>query len=242
MKCLFFLYGEYRTFQTAVKTWNILDIPDLDIVIHTPTTSSHHIKSENFKNITEHDFSILKNKKIFFYQREDYRKTDLHVLHFSYRFLSKYLNENYKDKYDYIFIGRLDSTFYLEDYKKLLSEKREELFILHFVKNHLFIPDHSFFGSYSIIKKFVDNLPPTEKLVNSHSDMANYVFNNFKISQWDYSWDSYHIRDNMISYFESYFNQNGKIKNIDNLYIDFMKKFHKTHFIHLDNEYKKLNK
>jgi hypothetical protein len=242
MKSLFFLYGEYRTFPTAVKTWNILDIPNLQIVIHTPNTSSNHIYQKNYKKISENDFLILKNKKIYFYDREDYLKTDLHVLHFSYRFLSKYLNEISNDEYDYIFIGRLDSTFYIEHYNKLLNEKRDELFALsvpYSIPNHSFIPDHAFFGSYQTIKKFVDKLPPTKNLTNSHTDMGIYVHENFSCSLWDFSWETQHIRDNMIPYFEKYLEKSGKLKEYDKSYLDFIEWFDKNYRLILDDGYKK---
>jgi hypothetical protein len=67
MKCLYFLYGEKRTFETARKFWNILDIPNLDIVIHTPNTTSDYLGSSNFESVTEKDFDVLGNPKVFLY-------------------------------------------------------------------------------------------------------------------------------------------------------------------------------
>ena len=91
MKCLYFLYGEKRTFETARKFWNILDIPNLDIVIHTPNTTSEYLGSSNFESVTEEDFNTLNNPKVFLYDRKDFSNTDNHVLHYSFRFLSKSL-------------------------------------------------------------------------------------------------------------------------------------------------------
>lgn len=244
MKCLFFLYGEYRTFPTACKTWNILDIPNLDILIHTPSTTSDHRGNLDLKNITIDHFNILKNTKIFLYDRDEYQKTDMHVLHYSYRFLSKYLKENPTQVYDYIFIGRLDSSFYLENYTDLFNKKENNLFALntpYINPPATFIPDHTFFGTYEVIKKFVDNLPPSELLENSHSDMAHYVNDNFESLEWQYPFDCAHIRPNMVSYFDDYFNKNEKIKEIDRNYISFINDFYtEPYYGKLDTEYKQL--
>lgn len=238
MKCLFFLYGEYRTFPTAVKTWNILDIPNLDIVIHTPTTSSDFRFSQDFTDIKESDFSVLNNPKIFFYERNEFKKTDKHLLHFSFRFLSEYLKSNTVE-YDFIFIGRVDSEFYLKDYKDFISIKRDELFVIdlpYMDPENPFMPDHIFFGSGNMIKKFVDNLPSREDLWDSHSGMAIYVHNNFKPKTWK-KFNSIHIRTNMITLFEDYFNSNNKIQNVDEKYEEFLKnKFYPNH-IELEEAY-----
>lgn len=244
MKCLFFLYGEYRTFPTAVKTWNILDTPNLDIVIHTPPNTSEHISSKTIQPISKEKFDVLGNPNVFFYDRYSYQKTDLHVLHHSYRFLSKYLNSNSDKIYDYVFIGRLDSSFYLEKYTDLFNIKEDILFCLNTPRlenNNEFVPDHTFFGSYKTIKKFVDNLPSTEYLENSHQDIAKYIGNNFKYMEWHYPFESYHIRPKMEKYFENYFNKFGKIKEVDNNYVRFISDFLSNKYKELETEYKKIN-
>jgi hypothetical protein len=237
MKCLFFLYGEYRTFPTAVKTWNILDIPNLDIVIHTPTTSSDFRFSQDFTDIKESDFSVLNNPKIFFYERNEFKKTDRHLLHFSFRFLSKYL-ESCDTEYDFIFIGRLDSDFYLKDYQKFISVKRDNLYVIdhpYMAEGNCFMPDHIFFGSGIQVKKFVDNLPPQEDLYESHSGMAIYVHNNFESKTWN-KFNSIHIRTNMVDIFQNYLN-NKKIQNVDEEYESFLKNEFYPNHIRLEEEY-----
>ena len=238
MKCLFFLYGEYRTFPTAVKTWNILDIPNLDIVIHTPTTSSDFRFNTDFIEIVEDDFNVLKNPKIFFYDRDDFKKTDKHLLHFSYRFLSEYLESTDKN-YDYIFIGRLDSEFYLEDYLDFISTKRDEIYAIdipYITEDNCFIPDHIFFGSGEVIKKFVDNLPDREYLDKSHSGMAKYIDSSFECKTWK-SFDSVHIRPNMVHLFETYFKNNSQIQNIDTSYSNFLKNEFMPNHVRLEEKY-----
>lgn len=243
MKVLFFLYGEYRTFPTAIKTWNILDIPNLDIVIHTPPSTSEYFESGDIKSITKEHFSILGNPQVFFYDRYEYQKTDLHVLHYSYRFLSKYLKEFPEKQYDYIFIGRLDSTFYLENYTEFFNEKRNEIFAIsppYISTEATFIPDHTFFGTYEVIKKFVDNLPDGEFLQNSHGDMAHYVKNNFETLEWKYPFDCTHVRPNMVSYYENHFKKYGKIKEKDENYLSFLEtEFFKNYYTNLELEYKR---
>ena len=236
MKSLLFLYGELRSFDTAIKTWNILDIPDLDIVIHTPTTTTNKPTNKNYINVTSDDFSKLSNSEIYFYDRDDYKTSDTHVLHYSYRFLSKYLKTS--KKYKYIFIGRLDSSFYIHNLDRFLKICKNELYVQQTPKSHnFFMPDHVFFGKCEIIKKFVDNLPPSEQLEYSHSDMGRYVLNNnFDLSVWP-AFESRHIRDNMVDIFNEYFKNRQPIQNIDDDYLNFYKT-NNTLFIKLDNEYK----
>jgi hypothetical protein len=237
MKCLFFLYGEKRTFETARKFWNILDIPNLDIVIHTPNTTSDYLSSQDFKTVSKKDFDVLGTPKVFLHDRNDYLKTDIHVLHFSYRFLSEYLKNNV---YDYVFIGRLDSSFYVENWKDILNNKEDYLFTLQEANGKTFMQEHSFFGSYNSIKKFVDNLP--NKKYWSHNDphynMCRYIENNFteKVLK---NYESMHIRFNMIRYFESYFSKFGKLNNIDKNYLNFIKDFKLKYEKYLTIEYGK---
>jgi len=241
MKCLFFLYGEKRTFETARKFWNIFDIPNLDIVIHTPNTTSDCLGSLEFEPVTEKDFDVLGNPKVFLYDRNiNYRKETFdRTCHFSWRFLSQYLNEINKT-YDYIFVGRLDSSFYVEDYSKLeLEENKKYLFPLAEAKGNSFIKDHAFFGSYDVIKKFVDNLPPNPFWEpDTHTSMCRYIESNFEEYEWKI-FESQHIRPNMIRYFELYLDRYGKLKNSDKNYHNFLKIFYKKFEYKLDIEYKK---
>lgn len=239
MDSLLFLYGEYRSFKTAVKTWNILNRSDLDIVVHTPTTTSDFLGNINFTKIKNSDFNELCNPKIFLHDRNEYKKTDLHVLHYSYRFLSEYLKSS--KKYKYIFICRLDSTFYIHDLNSLIDDSRDDLFVQQLPQKDYFIPDHTFFGKYDIVKRFVDNLPSSDYLVNSHQDMGIYLTDmDFKLSTW-YGFESIHIRPNMVDRFEMFFQGRDKIKNIDESYLKFYQE-NNSLFIKLDNQYKENEK
>lgn len=235
MKCLFFLHGEKRTFETARKFWNILDIPNLDIVIHTPTTTSDYWGSNDFKSVNKNHFDVLDSPKVFLYGRNDFKETDNHVLHYSYRFLSKYLTDN---QYDFVFVSRLDSTFYIENYKKYISNKTEVLYITLPIENSYFVQDHTFFGSYETIKKFVDNLPDTKFFEDSHKGMAIYMKENFEQKEW-IGYESVHIRPNMLRYFEKYYEKFGNLKNVDSQYMNFINDFKKNYEYKLDIEYKK---
>lgn len=239
MDSLLFLYGEYRSFKTAVKTWNILNRSDLDIVVHTPTTTSDFFGNVNFTKIKNSDFKDLSNPKIFLHDRNEYKKTDLHVLHYSYRFLSEYLKSS--KKYKYIFICRLDSTFYIHDLNSLIDNSRDDLFVQQLPQENYFIPDHTFFGKYDIVKRFVDNLPSSDYLVNSHHDMGIYLTDmDFSLSTW-YGFESIHIRPNMVNRFEMFFQGRDKIKNIDESYLKFYQE-NNSLFIKLDNQYKENEK
>lgn len=235
-KCLYFLYGEKRTFETARKFWNILNIPNLDIVIHTPNTTSDYWKSTDLSRVTKGDFNIISPTEVFLYDRNEYKTTDNHVLHYSWRFLSNYLENN--TFYDYIFVGRLDSSFYIENFEKLISTPHYYLYPLEISDNH-FMKDHSFFGSYNTIKQFVDNLPPTEYFKDPHKGMSLYVRSIENKKVWN-NFESSHIRPNMVKYFESYFEKYGNLKNVDNKYWNFITdKFNSKYEYRLDIEYKK---
>lgn len=242
MKCLYFLYGEKRTFETARKFWNILDIPNLDIVIHTPNTTSDYLGSSNFESVTEKDFDVLDNPKVFLYNRNSYKVTDNRTPHFSWRFLSKYLSDTTK-VYDYIFVGRLDSTFYVNEWSSIPSTINNEIVILRPAKGKIFMPDHSYFGNQYIIKKFVDNLPDRKFWTNDpHKAMCDYIGDNYNELLWgkgDDIFESQHIRPNMVKYFEKYFNVYGKLKEIDTQYFNFIKNFKSKYEYKLDIEYKK---
>jgi D-beta-D-heptose 7-phosphate kinase/D-beta-D-heptose 1-phosphate adenosyltransferase len=231
MKHLFFLYGEKRSFETARKFWNILDMPNVDIVIHTPNTTSDYIGSQDFETVSEKDFDILGAPKVFLYDRDEYKKTDNHVPHFSWRFLSEYLN-NSDEIYDLIFVGRLDSTFIINEWDRLSSADKNVFYPLLETVGQSFAPDHAFFGSYNIIKKFVNNLPETDYWNidgDPHTNFCKYVGDNFKEKIWEGGFYSQHIRYNMIPYFE---------KNVNEPYNKFINEFNKLHHDKLDIQYK----
>lgn len=238
MKCLFFLYGEKRTFETARKFWNILDIPNLDIVIHTPDTTSDYLGSTDFQNVTENDFNILGNPKVFLHNRNDFKKEINRSTHYSWKFLSKYLNQS-NVFYDFIFVCRLDSTFYVEDWESISKNKENRIFLTGRAKGNDFIQDHVFFGNYNVIKNFVDNFPIIGIDDNPHYQMCRYIENNFEEKDW-YNFHSIHIRNNMVRYFELYIDKYKKIKNIDANYLNFIKNiFCEKYEYKLDIEYKK---
>ena len=237
MESLLFLYGELRSFETAIKTWNILNMPELDIIVHTPNTTTPKFSNITYVNVTEQDFAKLPNSKIYLHDREDYKISDSHVLHYSYRFLSNYLKTS--KKYKYIFIGRVDSTFYIHDLDNFLKTCDDELYVQQLPNTeNSFMPDHVFFGKYDVVKKFVDKLPPSEQLEYSHSDMGRYLIREkFNLKQWP-TFESRHIRDNMEDIFNNYFKNRQSIQKIDDEYLNFYRNNNKL-FIKLDNEYKR---
>ena len=86
MKIAILTYGEYRTAETAVPTWNILDTNhDIDVYVHTQTKSDDRPISEN--EITK----LFKNPKIWLEKRDEYRfdpePRDIHLNFRSFRFL-----------------------------------------------------------------------------------------------------------------------------------------------------------
>ena len=121
------------------------------------------------------------------------------------------------DVYDCIFIGRVDSTFYIKDLEKLLNDVPNQIYPLGQLSNNgeplQHIPDHAFFGSHEMIKKFADNFPNTEFFNESgpHKGMILYLLSMFEEKYWK-GFQSYHIRPNEIKYYDAYVNENGDPK------------------------------
>ena len=204
MKIAILTYGEYRTAETAVPTWNILDTNhDIDVYVHTQTKSDDRPISEN--EITK----LFKNPKIWLEKRDEYRfdpePRDIHLNFRSFRFLYKKIIES-GNKYDFIIVNRLDSTMYLNDVNAFLENyDKNTLYTLNekLSFENPFIQDHYFMGSGNLILEFLKNLPSPKLMMDSHHDFGRYILStNLKNKQYD-GMVCFHVRPNQIKLINS---------------------------------------
>jgi len=204
MKIAILTYGEFRTAEVAIKTWNILKNHDVDCYVHTLDTSYDSCKNEDsFRAIEKYDIrELLPNTKIWIESRNNYKvdneSRDMHMNFRSFRFLYKKILESNK-KYDFVIINRLDTLLYIHELDNFLNNfDNDKLYVL----NHLitfenpFIQDHFFMGGYDIVMNVLKNLPQAKYLVKSHQDFGKYLLENFKLEYTDML--CFHLREKQI--------------------------------------------
>ena len=251
MKICYFLYSEARTIDVAVKTWNILNCPNVDVFVHTQSTSIHTSKNLGITESFAVDNSFIKKylptANVFIEDRNkihDNKYGDTHTNFYAYRSILEILNE-LNTQYDFVIINRLDSTLYIHDVDNFMNNYDHNTIYINgkiikdSLSNPIFVQDHFFMGSYNSIKYLLENLPTPNNLKNSHGDFSKYLYNlPLNISNDDSYIFNIHIRPNMRNIFNSYF-QNKKILNKDDLFFKFSKEFmqSKTHLT-LENNWK----
>ena len=209
MKIAILTYGEFRTAEYAVSTWNILKTNhEIDIYVHTQTESISKNKLVH-KNITEEDVKkLFPNCKIWMEKRNEFQldssPRDIHMNFRSFRFLYKKLLESNK-KYDFIIVNRIDTTFLLDDVETFLDNfDKNAIYTLrpNITYDDSFIQDHFFMGSSNVILSLLENLPSPDKLIHSHEDFGKYILSlNFKNLQTKSL--SLHVRENQIDFFKN---------------------------------------
>lgn len=208
MKIAVLLYGEVRTFFTAVKTWNICKLPNVDYFIHTQTESYNKFTGE-INNVDKKEIQrVFPNSKILTETRDSFQiyneKNDIHQHHRSWRILNKHLTNDY----NFVIIHRLDSVLYIKNLIQLLDTFEKNVIYLRAPINqdgNLFVEDHFFMGSYEVIKYFLDNLPHGNLLHQSHTDTAKYILS-LPFENKTHGNDNvicFHLRENMINFFDN---------------------------------------
>jgi hypothetical protein len=219
MKVAFLLFGQYRTFNTSVKTWNILNHKNIDVYISTwDKTTDRSKKSDVKKSSYDIDESMFRkyfpNAKINIEPYETW-ETDIstkyeYAIHYHWKKLYNMVLHSCV-KYDLIILNRLDCYFYFHDFlneiKNINANKLHLINSMHFnteVKRW-FATDVFFMGSYTIMMKFLKNLP---KIVDPHFDLGDYIHNQSYPSGHNTNVYCRILRPNMINYFETYFKKN----------------------------------
>lgn len=209
MKIAILTYGEYRTAEYAVSTWNVLQTNhDIDVYVHTQTESISKNGLEK-KNITENDIKKLFPKSFIWLEKRDEFENDklprdIHMNFRSFRFLYDKLEKSGKF-YDFIIVNRLDTTLLINDVDDFLDTfDKNAIYTLRGELNHsdTFLQDHFFMGSSDIMMYLLKNLPAPEKMIYSHQDFGKYILSlNFKNLQSKCL--SLHVRENQIEFLKN---------------------------------------
>lgn len=207
MKIAILTYGEYRTADFAVPTWNVLNTAnDVDVYVHTQT------KSDN-RDISENDIKkLFKNCKIWLESNDafeyDTEPKDIHMNFRSYRFLYKKLIESDK-KYDFIIVNRIDSFLYIHDIDSFFNNyDKTAIYTLKsdITYDNPFIQDHFFMGSFDVISSFLKNLPKPKNLIDSHVDFGRYIISTKLKNILNGNIFSFHLRPNMLEFVNEFIN------------------------------------
>ena len=209
MKIAILTYGEFRTADVAVETWNVLKTKhDVDVYIHTQTTSGTN-------PISEYEIKkLFKNYKLWLEPIDNFRydvePRDIHMNFRSYRFLYKKLIES-GINYDFIIVNRLDTILFIKDIDDFFKKNHSGVIYTlddSITLDRTFIQDHFFMGSSEVILNFLKNLPTPDKLIHSHQDFGKYLLSSgFKNIKYDFLY-SFHLRPNMIDFIKSIINLN----------------------------------
>lgn len=236
MKIALLLFGEIRNFDLAVKSWNLLKYPNIDCFILSQNESIELQKGilvRHIKDIDDEYFSSYfpSIEEIKLENRDDFRKNnshnDLHYMLRDYRNFNKIL-DNSKKKYDLIFINRLDSIMFINNLDEFFKtyDKNNLYLVNNINKNNPWTRDHFMFGSYNVVKYFLENLPPGNTIVDSHIDLAKYILQiPYTHSIWKDGCVSFHLRHKSYNELKNKFNEyhSGNIK--DEIFYDFLKEY-----------------
>lgn len=181
MKIAVLIFGEYRTFETAVKTWNLKNYSNCDFFMSTWNKSFEKNSTSGGKNVTEDMItSKLDRVKVNISNSNDeifknYHYTNMMVYH--WKVLHSMLLES-NTEYDYVIMARPDSVFFVKNLEYFNTIKNNELFtfggIEEFDDNLLSVNDCCFLGNFKTIDKFLSKIEPLE-INDPHHDIATYI-------------------------------------------------------------------
>lgn len=251
MKVCYFLYAEARTLSSVVNTWNVLNHTDVDIYVHTQTTSIQKNETLSIDESFIVDESFIKkylpSSTVFLEDRDDFNSNkygDIHTNFYAYRLLFEKLTQIDID-YDFIIVNRLDSILYIHDIEYFFQNyEHDTIYLKDTIRkdidsSKLFVEDHFFMGSYNSVMHLLDKLPPPDKLEYSHQGFAEYLNNiDLNISNYDDKIFNIHLRPNMRYLFDSYF-KNNHILNKDISFFKFFSEFMSKHS-QLENNWKNI--
>lgn len=216
MKALLILYNEFRTFRTTVKTYNILNEIDCDVVVFTQKGNA--TKSEILE--------LLPNSEIYMEDLDEYKNMKSnHISPSKHAFfkIKEYLNK--VSGYDLVFVNRMDSTMFINNLTSFIKNFDKQKIYLNqeIVKsendNMWFVPDHFYAGSEEVIKYFFKNFNDE---IDTHSQTAHYLESlPFNCGIWEDGMYSIHLRPNMEDFINKNINENEFGNKIFNwLFVD----------------------
>jgi D-beta-D-heptose 7-phosphate kinase/D-beta-D-heptose 1-phosphate adenosyltransferase len=180
LKVAILIFGEYRTFESVVRSWNCRHWDNVDYYMSTWDYSLEPVERQRFildwkdEKWANEDF-IKKtlpgvNLKIHNSNSKDYQtKHDTNKMVFHWKILYQMVIESDK-KYDYIFLIRTDSLFFIEE--SFFKTTEPEILYLDDITEEG-IHDIFFFGWGDVILEFIKNCP--ENINNPHLELKEYI-------------------------------------------------------------------
>jgi len=175
MKIAVLVYGQYREFDIAVKSWEVLNNFDCDFYFSTWNKSKQVNENLGYRR----EFNVNENMILKYYPNATVDILDeinyiglsnSEKMIFHWKNCLSLLNKNY----DYILLLRFDDYFELSVPSEMLPNliKPNILYstsILKYNNNRFFLSDIFLLGSYDMMKKLIDTVPTI------HSDIHHFL-------------------------------------------------------------------
>lgn len=182
MKIAVLIFGEYRTFETAVKTWNCKFWDDVDFYMSTwdkTVMCSHfsttHLDTPIIESKINPARNILPNLNLKISNQDSSDiESATHKMVYHWKTLYNMVIESGKE-YDCIFLVRPDTYFFIQP---SFFELTKENILYSFSEVNDEAHDIFFFGYGNVILDFLKNVP--SKMSNIHTELATYLKDNFK--------------------------------------------------------------
>jgi hypothetical protein len=199
LKIAILIFGEYRTFESTVNSWNCRFWDNHQVDYYMSTWDYSYEPLERFRYIVDlqdekwANESYIREKlpnvklKIHGSATDEYiKKHDTNRMVFHWKTLYEMVSSS-NIEYDCIFMIRTDSMFYIKP-EFFTSTKRNTLYTENILENHA--ADIFFFGWGDVILKFLKNYP--DKVDDPHSELFDYLQNNY-----EYDYCGIHQEDGM---------------------------------------------
>lgn len=182
MKIAVLIFGEYRTFETAVKTWNCKFWDDVDFYMSTwdksvrcSHCSTNHLDTPVIETDVNPARHTLPNLNLKILNQDSLGiENATHKMIYHWKTLYNMVIDSGKE-YDCIFLVRPDAYFFIQPSFFQLT-KENILYSFNEVNNEAH--DIFFFGYGNLVLDFLKNVP--SKMNDIHTELATYLKDNFK--------------------------------------------------------------
>lgn len=250
MKIASLVFGEYRTFDTVVKTWNVLNYDNIDFYFSTWDSSSEYSEKLNIKK----EFEVTKNMILNHIPSATIKLDSMKTWkdgsinnfywpnHYQWKELYKMVTES-NTTYDIIILHRMDCYLYIHDLLNILKNIRKNT-IYNLIPMHKnpsdkwWTADTFFIAQGSTMLEFLKNMP--DYMEDSHVELAEYLIKSpISVSSYEYNIFSNIVRDNMKYIFDDYFKQNPNRPLFKDMYFKYLiDVFEKNLHGRLEEQYK----
>lgn len=222
MKIAILIFGEYRSFESVVHSWNCRFWDNVDFYMSTWDYSLEPIERQRFildwkdEKWADENFikKMLPNVKLKIHSNKDkyYQENhDTNRMVFHWKTLYNMLLDG-GNEYDSIFIIRTDSMFHVKP--SFFQTTLKDTLYVSSTADHG-VGDTFFFGYNDIILKFLKDFP--DKMDDPHGELRDYLNNNFK-NNYIPIWQNKNvegayfkiIRSNSTQPFDYYINDDNK--------------------------------